>query len=111
MGAAHKQANLTLVEHKSGFAVLAKVSNKSADLASRAIEAKPKPLSLRVKTLTVDSGKDFPIIRPSIRPLATRPTLLILIAVGRVAAASTSMVFYDSPFPSGAVWKPSAMSR
>ncbi len=33
--------------------------NKSADLASRAIEAKPKPLSLRVKTLTVDSGKEF----------------------------------------------------
>jgi IS30 family transposase len=59
IGAAHKQAIVTLVERKSGFAVLAKVLNKSADLVGRAIEAKLKPLNSRVKTLTVDNGKEF----------------------------------------------------
>jgi IS30 family transposase len=59
IGAAHKQAIVTLVERKSGFAVLAEVPNKSADLVGRAIEAKLKPLNSRVKTLTVDNGKEF----------------------------------------------------
>lgn len=59
IGAAHKQDIVTLVEHNSGFAVLAKVANKSADLFGRAIEAKLKPLNSRVKTLTVDNGKEF----------------------------------------------------
>jgi IS30 family transposase len=49
-GAAHKQAIVTLVERKNGFAVLAIVSNKSAELFGRAIEAKLKPLSSPVKT-------------------------------------------------------------
>lgn len=59
IGTARKQAIVTLVEHKSGFAVQAKLSNRSADLVGRAIEAKLKPLNLRVKTLTVDKGKEF----------------------------------------------------
>jgi IS30 family transposase len=59
IGAAHKQAIVTLVERKSGFAVLAKVSNKSANLVGRAIEARLLPLSSWVKTLTVDNGKEF----------------------------------------------------
>jgi IS30 family transposase len=59
ISAAHKQAIVTLVERESGFAVLAKVLNKSADLVGRAIEAKLKPLNSRVKTLTVDNGKEF----------------------------------------------------
>jgi IS30 family transposase len=59
IGAAHKQAIVILDERNSGFAVLAKVSNKSADMVGRAIEAKLKPLSSRVKTLTVDNGKEF----------------------------------------------------
>lgn len=59
IGAAHKLAIVTLVERKSGFALLAKVPNKSADLVGRAIEAKLKPLNSRVKTLTVDNGKEF----------------------------------------------------
>jgi IS30 family transposase len=50
---------VTLVERKSGFAVLAKVSNKSVNLVGRAIEAKLKPLNSRVKTLTVEKGKEF----------------------------------------------------
>lgn len=59
VGAAHKQAIVTLVERKSGYAVLAKVSHRSADLVSQAIEDKLRPLAARVKTLTVDNGKEF----------------------------------------------------
>ena len=59
IGAAHKQVIVTLVERKSGFAVLAKVSNKSADLVGRDIENKLKPLNSREKMLTVDYGKEF----------------------------------------------------
>lgn len=54
---AHKQAIVTLVERKSGFAVLANVTHKTTDLVGQAIEAKLKPLRSRVKTLTVDNGK------------------------------------------------------
>ena len=59
IGAAHKQAIVTLVKRRSGFYALAKVSNKSADLVGRAIEAKLKPLNSRVKTLTVNNGKEL----------------------------------------------------
>jgi IS30 family transposase len=59
IGAAHKQAIVTLVERKSGFALFAKVPTKSADLVCRAIEAKLKSLNARVKTMTVDNGKEF----------------------------------------------------
>jgi IS30 family transposase len=54
-----KKSIVTLVQRKSGFAVLAEVLNKSADLVGRAIDAKLKPLSSQVKTLTVDNGKEF----------------------------------------------------
>ena len=50
---------MTLAKRKSGFAVLVKVLNKSAELVGRAIEAKLKPLNSRVKILTMDSGKEF----------------------------------------------------
>jgi len=59
IGAAHKQAIITLVERKSGYALLAKVKNKTSDLVSQAIIAKMNPLSPLVKTLTFDNGKEF----------------------------------------------------
>ena len=59
IGAAHQQAIVTLVERKSGYAVLAKVSNKTAELVGQALEDKLGPLVARVKTLTVDNGKEF----------------------------------------------------
>jgi IS30 family transposase len=59
IGAAHKQAIVTLVERKSGFALLAEVFNKKADLVGRAFEAKIMLLNSRVKTLTVNNGKEF----------------------------------------------------
>jgi IS30 family transposase len=59
IGAGQSQAIVTLVERKSGYAKLSKVVHKSADLVSQAIEDKLKPLAVRVKTLTVDNGKEF----------------------------------------------------
>lgn len=59
IGAAHQQAIVTLVERKSGYAVLAKVKNKTSDLVSSTILTKLKPLAPLVKTLTFDNGKEF----------------------------------------------------
>lgn len=59
IGANHKQAIVTVVERKSGYAVMAKVSNKTADLVGAAIIEALKPLKARVKTLTYDNGKEF----------------------------------------------------
>jgi IS30 family transposase len=47
------------VERKSGYAVLAKVENKTADLVSTAIIKRLMPISERVQTLTYDNGKEF----------------------------------------------------
>ena len=59
IGANHKGAVVTMVERKSGYAVFAKVSNKTSELVSSAIVDNLKPLILRVKTLTYDNGKEF----------------------------------------------------
>ena len=48
-----------MVERKSGYAVIAKVSNKTADLVGAAIINMLKPFEARVKTLTYDNGKGF----------------------------------------------------
>jgi len=59
IGANHKQAIVTVVERKSGYAVMAKVSNKTADLVGAAIIEALSPLKARVKTLTYHNGKEF----------------------------------------------------
>jgi IS30 family transposase len=59
IGAAHKQAVVTLVERKSGYALIAKVSNKTSDLVSQAIITKLNTVTPLVKTLTFDNGKEF----------------------------------------------------
>ena len=59
IGANHKQAIVTVVERKSGYAVIAKVENKTADLVSAAIVNRLKPFGTKVKTLTFDNGKEF----------------------------------------------------
>ena len=50
---------MTVVERKSGYAVMAKVSNKTADLVGQAIIKALKPFEVRVKTLTFDNGKEI----------------------------------------------------
>jgi len=52
IGANHKGAVVTMVKRKSGYAVLAKVVNKTSDLVSSAIVSNLKPFAIRVKTLT-----------------------------------------------------------
>jgi IS30 family transposase len=59
IGAAHKQAVVTLVERKSGYAILAKVKNKTSDLVSSAIITKLNAVTPLVKTMTFDNGKEF----------------------------------------------------
>ena len=59
IGANHKGAVVTMVERKSGYAVMAKVTNKTSALVSSAIVDKLQPLAARVKTLTFDNGKEF----------------------------------------------------
>jgi len=59
IGASHKGAVVTMVERKSGYAVMAKVTNKTSALVSSAIVDKLQPLAARVKTLTFDNGKEF----------------------------------------------------
>ena len=59
IGANHKQAIVTVVERKSGYAVIAKVENKTADLVGAAIVDRLKPFGEKVKTLTFDNGKEF----------------------------------------------------
>jgi len=50
---------VTLVEPKSGYAVLAKVKNKTSDLVSQAIISKLNSVTPLVKILTFDNGNEF----------------------------------------------------
>ena len=59
IGASHKGAVVTMVERKSGYAVMAKVEKKTSELVSSAIVDKLQPLAARMKTLTFDNGKEF----------------------------------------------------
>jgi transposase, IS30 family len=59
IGKSHKQAIVSLVERKSGYAVLAKVKNKNAGLVSNAIIGRLKSIASTVKTQTYDNGKEF----------------------------------------------------
>jgi IS30 family transposase len=59
IGKSHKQAIVSLVERKSGYAVLAKVQNKTAYQVSTAIINRLKPIKNTVRTLTYDNGKEF----------------------------------------------------
>ena len=47
------------MERKSGYAVLAKVEKKTADLVTAAIIKRLRPISNGVQTLTYDNGKEF----------------------------------------------------
>jgi IS30 family transposase len=57
IGANHKQSIVTVVDRKSGYAVIAKVENKTADLVGAAIVDRLKPFGTKVKTLTFDNEK------------------------------------------------------
>lgn len=59
IGKRHKHAIVSLVERKSGYAILAKVENKTSDQVSTVIIKRLKPIARRVRTLTYDNGKEF----------------------------------------------------
>ena len=59
IGKAHKQAIVSLVERKSGYVVLKKVSKKTLQLVRSAIIKGLKPISDKVKTITFDNGREF----------------------------------------------------
>ena len=55
----HKQAIVTLTERQSEYAVIAKVSKKTAYPIRQAIIKAVTRFEARVKTLTYDNGNDF----------------------------------------------------
>jgi len=59
IGVRHKQAIITFVERKNGYAKLFKVSNKTAELVSAAMLESLKPFDGLVNTVTWDNGKEF----------------------------------------------------
>jgi IS30 family transposase len=59
IGTSHKGAVVTMVERKSRCGIIAKVTNKTSELISSAIVDRLKPMSVMVKTLTFDNGKEF----------------------------------------------------
>lgn len=109
IGPVDKQAIVTLVERKIGFDVLAKVSNATADFVGLAIEVKLKLLNSRIKTLTVDNGKEFADNQAIDQALGSKPTLPIRIAVCSVTATRTLICCYANTFPRSSEWKMSPM--
>lgn len=59
MGVRHKHAIMSLVERKTGYAILTKVDRKRSDLVSGAIVRRLKTIRTLVKTITYDNGKEF----------------------------------------------------
>ncbi len=59
IGANHKGIVVTMVMRKSGYSLMAKVTNKTSALVSSAIMDKLQ--SLAVQTLTFDNGKEFAV--------------------------------------------------
>ena len=59
IGATHKQAVVSLVERKSGYTLITKVSNKTSDLVSQAIITKLNAVTPLVKTLAINNYKEF----------------------------------------------------
>ena len=59
MGAHHQHAIVSLVERKTGYAVLAKVDRKTSELVSSAIISRLRSVHSLVLTITYDNGKEF----------------------------------------------------
>lgn len=59
IGKGHQGAAVTLVERKSRFLRMGKLSGKSAKQTQQAIQRRLRPMAERVQTLTFDNGKEF----------------------------------------------------
>jgi IS30 family transposase len=89
IGASHKGADVPKVERKSGYAVMAKVSNKTSAAISSAIVGKLQPLATRLKTLTFENGKSFRGILILMKNFKARPTLTDRLPAGNAASMKT----------------------
>jgi IS30 family transposase len=70
-----------MVERKSGYGVMAKVTNKTSELASSAISVKLKSMADWVKTLVFGNGKEF-------------------LAYAHIDEQLQSITYFDRPFAS-----------
>jgi IS30 family transposase len=102
IGANHKQAIVMVVERKSGYAVMAKVSNKTADLVGAAIIEALNPLKARVKTLTLTTAKNLAGTPGLMKRWAARATLPAPSPVGSEAPTRTSMACCGNTCPRSA---------
>ena len=59
IGKNHKQAIVSIVERKTGFALIRKVERKTAQAVSQAMIELLKPYRSQVHTITSDNGKEF----------------------------------------------------
>lgn len=59
MGANHQQCIVSIVERKTGFALIRKLGSKNAQLLAQAVLEMLNPYKHRVKTITSDNGKEF----------------------------------------------------
>ena len=59
IGKNHKGALLSIVERKSKFTLIAKLQEKSAEMAANAAIDLLKPFANKVLTITADNGKEF----------------------------------------------------
>jgi IS30 family transposase len=59
VGKGHQQAIVSLVERRSRFTLLRKVERATSDAVESAIVAELKPHMAKVRTVTLDNGKEF----------------------------------------------------
>ena len=59
IGTGHKQAIVTLLERRSGYAKFMKVSHKTSKQVADAVIKKLCSINARIKTITFDNGKEF----------------------------------------------------
>ncbi|RYF38808.1 MAG: IS30 family transposase [Cytophagaceae bacterium] len=81
IGQNHKYAMVTLVERKTGFALVRKVKTRHAEGVATAIISALKPLNKLVRTITFDNGLEFA-------------------HHDRIAAAVDAEVFFADPYSS-----------
>ena len=59
IGKGHSGALLTMVERKTLYTIIVRLTGKRADLLAEAAIANMKPLKHKVKTITLDNGFEF----------------------------------------------------
>ena len=98
IGANHKQAIVTVVERKSGYAVMAKVSNKTSELVSGAIIDAPWPL-VDEAALVQDEVQIVVQVNGKLRGQITVPATATKEAIEQLALADASVAKHTEGKP------------